>query len=37
MSWLKGFFIGYGTGLALFSLLAGIAIYILVRSGVLAV
>ncbi len=33
MSWLKGFLIGYGVGLSVFSLLAALALYYLVRIG----
>lgn len=33
MSWLKGFLIGYGVGLLVFSLMATLALYYLVRIG----
>lgn len=35
MGWLKGFFIGYGTGLLAFGLLAGVAFYYLTRIGII--
>lgn len=37
MGWLKGFFIGYGVGLAAFSLLAWGGIYYLIRVGIIGI
>lgn len=37
MGWLKGFFIGYGMGLAVFGLLAGSGLYYLSRIGVIGI
>lgn len=37
MNWLKGFLIGYGIGLAVFSSLAGFSIHYLAKSGLLDV
>lgn len=37
MGWLRGFLIGYGAGLLAFGTLAGIALWQLVRIGIISV
>lgn len=37
MGWLRGFLVGYGMGLLVFGMLAGIAIAYLIRLGIVGV